>query len=103
MSPKSFGSSPCLCRLSLISPRLGLYAAKKCGLLMMAFAFPFRHVVQANDATIKEYIRIANLVGFESVNWKYEWGDGGRAVFVFDTKQAHATFKFTVWLFGLRI
>ena len=26
-------------------------------------------------------------------------GDAGRAVFVFDTKQAHATLKFTVWLF----
>jgi hypothetical protein len=69
---------------------------------LTAFLFPFRHVLQANDTTIQEYIRIASVFGMEGANWKYEWADGGRAIFMFDTEQAHVAFKFTVWLFGLR-
>jgi hypothetical protein len=45
--------------------------------------FPFRHIVHANDTTIKEYVRVASRIGVEGANWTYEWADGGRAIFAF--------------------
>ena len=58
--------------------------------------FPFRHIVRANDVTINGYIQNANRFGTEGENWTYEWMDGGRAVFAFDTERRRNTFRFCV-------
>jgi len=55
---------------------------------------PFQCVIRANDRTIKEYVRRANYLGVEEVNWTWEWADGGRAVFKFDTELRLWLFKF---------
>ena len=55
--------------------------------------------MRANDKTINGYIRHANHFGTEGENWTYEWMDGSRAVFAFDTEKRRDTFKFFVdWL-----
>jgi hypothetical protein len=66
-------------------------------------AFAFRYVVRANDLTIQKYIKIANHFGGEEAHWKFEWVDGGRAIFLFRTEQAMVAFKVTVWLIGPRV
>ena len=58
--------------------------------------FPFRHKVRANDVTINGYIQDANRFGTEGENWTYEWMDGGRVVFAFDTEERRNTFRFAV-------
>ena len=58
--------------------------------------FPFRHIVRANDVTINGYIEQANWLGIEGASWTYEWMDGGRAVFAFDTEERRNNFKFFV-------
>jgi hypothetical protein len=56
----------------------------------------FRHTVRANDTTIKRYITIASRLGDEGVHWTYEWMDGRRAVFAFDTERHRKKFAFMV-------
>jgi hypothetical protein len=60
--------------------------------------FPFRNPVHANDITINEHIKAANHFGIQDVNWTYEWADGSRAIFWFDTEERRASFKCLVWL-----
>jgi hypothetical protein len=63
--------------------------------------FPFRHTVRANDNTIKEFIRLASHLGYEGANWTFEWADGGRAIFSFDSDQRRVVFRVTAWLWQI--
>lgn len=63
--------------------------------------FPFRHTVRANDITIDEYVKTANRFGIQDANWTYEWADGRRAIFAFDTEERKVSFKCLVWLWQL--
>jgi hypothetical protein len=58
---------------------------------------PFKHTVRATDSTINRLIAAANHFGIEEVDWTYEWSDGGRAVFSFDSEEKRNAFKFLVW------
>jgi hypothetical protein len=60
--------------------------------------FPFRLTVPANDITINEYVKAASHFGIQDVNWTYEWADGGRAIFAFDTEERKVRFKCLIWL-----
>jgi hypothetical protein len=63
--------------------------------------FPFRYIVRANDKTIKEFIRLANHFGYEGANWTFEWMDGGRAIFSFDTDERRTVFRVTAWFWQI--
>jgi hypothetical protein len=60
--------------------------------------FPFEYIVYANDRTIKKLTDAASHFGTEGQNWTYQWLDGGRVKFAFDTDVHRNAFKCLVWL-----
>ena len=61
--------------------------------------FSFRHVVKVSDATIGDFIRMAHHFGIEEANWNYQWLDGGRIAFSFDTEDRYNAFRMLVLLY----
>jgi hypothetical protein len=55
-------------------------------------------VLNANDKTIENYLRLAGILGYEEVDWKYEWKDGSRVVFSFAGVELRDTFYATRFL-----
>lgn len=56
-------------------------------------------ISKATERTIKIYLRVAALLGHEEADWKYEWKDGGRVMFLFRTPELRDHFDSVLPLF----